>query len=116
MRRLLVIALMLAAGAAAVVASASAGSQDPQNGTYTVELDNAFGIVEGADVKVAGVRAGHITGMRVDRRTQARAGRLRDHPDRLRLAAHRRLLRDPPAVADRRVLRRLPARHAPSSG
>ena len=70
MRRLLVIGLMLAAGAAAVVASASAGSQDPQNGTYTLELDNAFGIVEGADVKVAGVRAGRITGMRVDRRTK----------------------------------------------
>jgi virulence factor Mce-like protein len=70
MRRLLVIALMLAAGAAAVVASASAGSQDPQDGTYTVELDNAFGIVDGADVKVAGVRAGHVTGMRVDRRSK----------------------------------------------
>ena len=70
MRRLLVIALLLAAGAAAVVASAGAGSQDPQNGTYTVELDNAFGIVEGADVKVAGVRAGNVTGMRVDRRTK----------------------------------------------
>jgi virulence factor Mce-like protein len=65
-RRLLVIALFLAAGAAAVVASANAGSNDPQGGTYTVELDNAFGIVEGADVKVAGVRAGHVTAMRVD--------------------------------------------------
>lgn len=70
MRRLLVIAVLLAAGAAAVVASADAGSQDPQGATYTVELDNAFGIVDGADVKVAGVRAGHVTGMRVDRRSQ----------------------------------------------
>ncbi len=70
MRRLLVIAVLLAAGAAAVVASAGADSQDPTGGTYTVELDNAFGIVNGADVKVAGVRAGRVTGMRVDRRTK----------------------------------------------
>ena len=70
MRRLLVIFLLLAAGAAAVVASASAGSQDPAGGHYTIELDNAFGIVNGADVKVSGVRAGNVTGMRVDRRSK----------------------------------------------
>ena len=70
MRRLLVIVLLLGAGAAAVVASASAGSQDPSGGRFTVELDNAFGIVNGADVKVAGVRAGHVTGMRVDPRSK----------------------------------------------
>jgi ABC-type transporter Mla subunit MlaD len=70
MRRLLAIALMLGAGAAAVVASANAGSPDVEGATYTVELDNAFGIVRGADVKVAGVRAGHVTGMRVDRRSK----------------------------------------------
>jgi ABC-type transporter Mla subunit MlaD len=69
MRRLLVIALVLAAGAAAVVASASGKSDDPSRPDYTVELDNAFGIVNGADVKVAGVRAGHVTGMRVAPRT-----------------------------------------------
>ena len=64
-RRLLVIVVVLAAGAAAVVASASAGRRTPSGKPdYTVELDNAFGIVNGADVKVAGVRAGHVTGMR----------------------------------------------------
>jgi ABC-type transporter Mla subunit MlaD len=68
-RRLLVIVLVLGAGAAAV-ASATAGSQDPNRPHYTVELDNAFGIVNGADVKVAGVRAGRVTGMRVDPRTK----------------------------------------------
>ena len=36
---------------------------------YTVELDNAFGLIEGADVKVAGVRAGKITDLRLDRET-----------------------------------------------
>jgi ABC-type transporter Mla subunit MlaD len=70
MRRLLVIALVLAAGAAAVVASASGSSNDPERPDYTVELDNAFGIVNGADVKVAGVRAGRVTGMRVDRHSK----------------------------------------------
>src|SRR5436190_1944675 len=71
MRRLLVIALVLAASAGAfVVANASAGSNDPDQPTYTVELDNAFGIVNGADVKVAGVRAGHVIGMRVDKRSK----------------------------------------------
>jgi ABC-type transporter Mla subunit MlaD len=70
-RRLLVIALVLAAGAAAaVVATASGKSGDPEHPDYTVELDNAFGIVNGADVKIAGVRAGHVTGMRVDRKTK----------------------------------------------
>src|SRR3954463_1184703 len=70
MRRLLVVALVLAAAVAAVVASASGKSSDPEKPDYTVELDNAFGIVNGADVKVAGVRAGHVTGMRVDPRTK----------------------------------------------
>jgi ABC-type transporter Mla subunit MlaD len=69
-RRLLVIVLLLGAGVAAVLASASAGSQEPSGGRFTVELDNAFGIVNGADVKVAGVRAGRVTGMRVDRRSK----------------------------------------------
>src|SRR3954451_22148738 len=69
MRRLLVVALVLAAAVAAVVASASGKSSDPEKPDYTVEFDNAFGIVNGADVKVARVRAGRVTGMRVDRRT-----------------------------------------------
>jgi virulence factor Mce-like protein len=68
-RPLVVIAVLLAAGGAAV-ATASAGSEDPKAPRYTVELDNAFAIVHGADVKVAGVRAGHVTGMRVDRESK----------------------------------------------
>ncbi len=70
MLRLLAIVLVLGS-VAATVAVASAGSQDtPAGSEYTVELDNAFGIVDGADVKVAGVRAGHVTGMRVDKRSK----------------------------------------------
>src|SRR3954453_15910519 len=70
MRRLLVVALVPAVAVAAVVASASGKSSDPEHPDYTVELDNAFGIVNGADVKIAGVRAGHVTGMRVDRKSK----------------------------------------------
>src|SRR4029078_5810777 len=38
--------------------------------TYTIELDNAFGLTNGADVKVAGVRAGSVSGLRVDRKSK----------------------------------------------
>ena len=70
MRRLLVAVLVLAACGAAVATASRGGSDAPTGPRYTVELDNAFGLTEGADVKVAGVRAGRVTGMRVDRRSQ----------------------------------------------
>ena len=35
-----------------------------------VELDNAFGLIQGGDLKVAGVRAGQITDIRLDKRTK----------------------------------------------
>jgi phospholipid/cholesterol/gamma-HCH transport system substrate-binding protein len=69
MRRLLVLIVLIGAGVAAV-ATASAGSDDPNKPTYTIELDNAFGLTEGADLKVAGVRAGRVSGMRVDRKSK----------------------------------------------
>ena len=40
--------------------SASAKSDSSAVGTYRIEFDNAFGLVSGADFKVAGVRAGTI--------------------------------------------------------
>ena len=36
---------------------------------YEVELDNAFGLVEGADVRMAGVNAGKVSTLKVDPRT-----------------------------------------------
>src|SRR5215208_2381688 len=69
MRRLLVLIVLVGAGVAAV-ATASTGSDDPSRPTYTIELDNAFGVTEGADVKVAGVRAGRVSGMHVDRKSK----------------------------------------------
>src|SRR3954463_8908964 len=70
MRRvLLVVVVLLAAPVAATVAIGAGGPAQPAGNQFTVELDNAFGLTNGADVKVAGVRAGTITGMRVDPKT-----------------------------------------------
>ena len=53
----------------AVTWALSTGASDGEDGarTYWVELDNAFGLIEGADVKVSGVRAGSIEEMKLDR-------------------------------------------------
>jgi virulence factor Mce-like protein len=66
-KRLALIALVLVAGAAFLVTGAASGDDNEQR--YWVEMDNAFGLIEGADVKVAGVRAGKIKTMEVDPRT-----------------------------------------------
>ncbi|MEJ7784003.1 MAG: MlaD family protein [Solirubrobacteraceae bacterium] len=65
MRRLATILVVLAAGALALLAT-GAGDDTPAANTYWVEVDNAFGLIEGADVKVAGVRAGQIEAMELD--------------------------------------------------
>jgi len=36
---------------------------------YWVQLDNAFGLIQGGDLKIAGVRAGTITDLKLDKRT-----------------------------------------------
>jgi virulence factor Mce-like protein len=43
------------------------GASDERGKRYWVELDNAFGLTEGADVKVAGVRAGKVKRFKLDR-------------------------------------------------
>ncbi len=70
MRRLLT-TLTLLVGLGAFVLFAG-GASDGDNGAkkYWVELDNAFGLIEGGDLKVAGVRAGKITEMKIDRATK----------------------------------------------
>ena len=65
MRRILFSLVLLAVVGAAGYYVLSGRGSDPAP-RYTVELDNAFGIVTGADLKVAGVRAGKIAGLRVD--------------------------------------------------
>ena len=68
MRRLLATALVLVAAGAFVLVTAGAGNNDSQR-SFWVELDNAFGLVVGADVKIAGVRAGKIEEMKIDERS-----------------------------------------------
>src|SRR2546423_7799949 len=46
-----------------------AGGHEKGSPSYWVELDNAFGLVNGADLKIAGVRAGKIADMKVDMKT-----------------------------------------------
>jgi virulence factor Mce-like protein len=57
-RILLSAAILLTAGAFIVLATGA--SNKSANGTYKIEFDNAFGLVTGADIKVAGVPAGTI--------------------------------------------------------
>jgi virulence factor Mce-like protein len=70
MRRVIASALVLIAAAAFLIVAggASSGSTNP-DGTYTIQLDNAFGLVTGADFKVAGVRAGSIKSIDLDQKT-----------------------------------------------
>jgi virulence factor Mce-like protein len=60
MKRVLASAAILLAVGAFVVIAGGASNNDSAAGTYKIELDNAFGLVSGADFKVAGVRAGKI--------------------------------------------------------
>jgi len=69
MRRILLsAAIVLAAGAFFVLAGGASNSSSSA-GTYKIELDNAFGLVNGGDFKVAGVRAGKIQSIGLDQKT-----------------------------------------------
>ena len=74
MRRILTGAVfVLIIGAFVVVAvAASSGSGDP---TYRLEFDNAFGLVNGAQFKVAGVPAGSISSIDLCFRDRAHTAR-----------------------------------------
>src|SRR5437763_9921300 len=60
MKRILMSAAILLAVGAFLVISTGAKNSGSAAGTYKIELDNAFGLVTGADFKVAGVPAGKI--------------------------------------------------------
>jgi virulence factor Mce-like protein len=68
MRRAAVILLVLAVGAAAALAIGAGNGGS--NNEYTVELDNAFGLIEGGDLKIAGVRAGKVKSLDLDQKTK----------------------------------------------
>ena len=65
MRRLLVTVVVLAVGAAALLTLGASddGDKFPR---YTIEFDTAFGLVEGGDVRVAGVNAGTVRDIKLD--------------------------------------------------
>jgi virulence factor Mce-like protein len=69
MRRIVSTLLLFALAGGAAFALTGAGGEGPSKPKYKVVLDNAFGIVEGADLKVAGVRAGTIKSLDVDKKT-----------------------------------------------
>jgi virulence factor Mce-like protein len=69
MRRIVSTLLLFALAGGAAFALPCAGGEGPSKPKYKVVLDNAFGIVEGADLKVAGVRAGTIKSLDVDKKT-----------------------------------------------
>jgi virulence factor Mce-like protein len=65
-----VLGILLALGASAALAVFATGASNGSGGhSYWVELDDAFGLISGGDVKIAGVRAGKIGDMKVDQRT-----------------------------------------------
>src|SRR5918999_6310074 len=68
MRRLLA-SLATVAACGALALALGAGGGDSAGRRYVVELDNAFGMVVGGDVRVAGVNAGQITDVNLDERT-----------------------------------------------
>ncbi len=68
MRRIAAILALLALGAA-IPLVASAGADDSHS--YKVELDNAFGLVDGSEVRVAGVKAGIVSGLDINSEKRA---------------------------------------------
>jgi ABC-type transporter Mla subunit MlaD len=68
MRRLALIFLVIA-GTVAWWVTTSAGADDSH--TYKIEMYDAFGIVNGSDVRVAGVNAGSVTDLNVDAKKRA---------------------------------------------
>ncbi len=69
MRRIVIGAWIALVAGAAVFAAAGSASGPSAVGTYKIEVDNAFGLVSGADFKVAGVKAGSIQSIGLDQKT-----------------------------------------------
>ncbi len=68
---LVLVLLALGAGGAALALGAGA-DDDAQGKTYEIEFDNAFGVSQGGDFKVAGVRAGTTGDLQVEVKGRAR--------------------------------------------
>jgi ABC-type transporter Mla subunit MlaD len=68
MRRIALTAALIVGGFSALLASSAVGEDSH---TYYVELDNAFGLVSGSEVKVAGVTQGTIEELSINRDKRA---------------------------------------------
>jgi virulence factor Mce-like protein len=64
------IAILALVGGLSAYVVLTVGFGGSEENTYEVELDNAFGLIQGGDLKVAGVRAGKVTSIRLDKRTK----------------------------------------------
>lgn len=69
MKRIALSALVVIACGAFLITAGGASNNSTAVGNYTIQLDNAFGIVPGADFKVAGVKAGSIQSIDLDTKT-----------------------------------------------
>ncbi len=65
------IALIIALTAAAVAVFVTTSATGDDTHTYYIELDNAFGITQGTEVKVAGVSAGVVKDLFINSRKRA---------------------------------------------
>jgi len=105
-----ILVVIVALGAAVVLMGAKSGGG--QSKTIKITFDNAFGLTSGGDLKIGGVKAGKTTGFLGDQHAASEGDRHgSDHAAGLHLLPQGRELPHPAAVADRRVLRGLPARH-----
>ena len=111
MRRIALIAACSCSAVAILVSLGATSSSAAAGGTYQVRaiFDNAAFAVPGEDVRIAGAPVGSISSLDVTAEPQG-GGHARDHGSSLHAVPRQRHVRDPPAVADRRALRRLRAR------
>jgi virulence factor Mce-like protein len=65
-KRAVLTLLLVAAAGVGWIFLAGAGS-DSDKGKYWAQFDSAFGLIQGGDLKIAGVRAGQITDIKLDR-------------------------------------------------
>ena len=64
MKRIAAVILVVLVFTAALLAMGADGEDDPET-TYRVVFDNAFGLTEGGDLRIAGVRAGVVDDLRI---------------------------------------------------
>ncbi|MCA1682561.1 MAG: MlaD family protein [Actinobacteria bacterium] len=67
MKRVALSVVLLLAGGAFFVFAGGA-SDGPKKPRYWIEMDNAFGLIKGGDLKIAGVRAGKVVDLKLDKR------------------------------------------------